>query len=68
MNLNKNISRLISFILFIVINQALLAQTWEEIDMHFPPGDSIEAKFSNLTTFTNQDTGWLTTGWAEKNE
>jgi hypothetical protein len=36
--------------------------------MHFPPGDSIEAKFSNLTTFTNQDTGWLTTGWAEKNE
>ena len=66
--MSQKISRLISFILFIVFSQALLAQTWEEIDMHFPPGDSIEAKFCNLTTFTNQDTGWLSTGWAEKNE
>jgi len=56
------------FLLFIVISQVLLAQTWEEIDMHFSPGDSIERKFSDLTTFTNQDTGWLSTAWIEKNE
>jgi len=55
-------------LLFILINQILLAQTWEEVEMHFPPGDSIERKFSDLTTFTNQDTGWLSTAWIEKNE
>ena len=68
MNICKNISRLISFILFIVISQALLAQTWIEVDMQFPPGDSIEIKSCYATTFTNQDTGWLSTGWIEKNE
>jgi photosystem II stability/assembly factor-like uncharacterized protein len=52
----------------VIINQILLAQTWEEIEMHFSGVDSIETKSCYATTFTNQDTGWLSTAWIESND
>jgi len=68
MNLNKKIIKSLLILIFSISSQGLLAQTWIEVEMHFPPGDSIEIKFSDLTTFTNQDTGWLSTAWIEKEE
>ncbi|MGC9364086.1 MAG: FlgD immunoglobulin-like domain containing protein [Fidelibacterota bacterium] len=68
MNNTHNISRLTFILLFVIINQTLLAQTWEEIEMHFSGVDSIETKSCYATTFTNQDIGWLSTCLIENNE
>ncbi|MCH7763216.1 MAG: T9SS type A sorting domain-containing protein [Candidatus Marinimicrobia bacterium] len=68
MNISINISRFMYPLLFFILYQELYAQTWEEIDMHFPLGDTIELKWSDVTTFTNKDTGWLSTAWVEEVE
>ncbi|MCH7612782.1 MAG: hypothetical protein IIB95_05690 [Candidatus Marinimicrobia bacterium] len=36
--------------------------------MHFLPGDTIEFKFADITTFNNRDTGWLSTALNEEDE
>ncbi len=61
-------SRLTYFLFLVLISQTLLAQTWEEVEMHYALGDSNEKKSCYAATFTNQDTGWLSTCLIEKNE
>jgi len=56
------------FLFFLLIVQTILAQTWEEVEMHFALRDSNEIKSCYATTFTNQDTGWLSTCLIENNE
>jgi photosystem II stability/assembly factor-like uncharacterized protein len=68
MNNSQKISRIMYILFFILISQNLLAQDWEEVEMHFAGGDSIERKSCYATTFTNQDTGWLSTCLIENNE
>ncbi|MBU1064792.1 T9SS type A sorting domain-containing protein [bacterium] len=53
---------------FILISQTLLAQTWEEVEIQIIPDDIIGFHWSSNIYFTNQDTGWISTVGAEKNE
>ncbi|MBU1064793.1 T9SS type A sorting domain-containing protein [bacterium] len=59
--MSQKISRLIYLLLFSIISRGLVAQTWEEIEMHFPPGDTLGYMYSGITTFTTQNIGWLFT-------
>jgi len=59
-------SRLIYFLFFVLINQTLLAQTWEEINIQFPDNDTLGYVYSGRITFNNKDIGWLFTTWAEQ--
>jgi len=66
MNNSHYKSRLKCSLFFVLISHMLLAQIWEEVEMHFPSVDTNEIKCT--TTFTNNDTGWLSTCLIEKNE
>jgi len=54
-------------VMFLILYRGLVAQTWEEIDMHFPSDDTLGYMYSGRTTFTNKDTAWLFTTWIEEN-
>jgi photosystem II stability/assembly factor-like uncharacterized protein len=67
MNNSHYKSRLTYSLFFVLISQTLLAQAWEEINMNFPPGDTLGYMYNGRTSFTNKDTGWLFTTWIEEN-